>query len=159
MLVNGFVEAQFVCHILLLKQRFAILNNELRRLLTKQRPLPSFKYIKVGPPIEEEEQKSLLVPAKLIHNARQLHSQLCEIGVLLNRYYSTQILLDIGDVFIGFTTLAYYCFDGCMKLYMHEDESNLYNTVTTGVWTLVKLSRLLALTLSCSVVKNEVSFV
>nr|QBB73005.1 gustatory receptor [Protaetia brevitarsis] len=154
MLINGFVEAQFVCHILLLKQRFAVLNSELRRLITKQRPLPSFKIIKVGPPIVEEEPKTL-VPSKLIHNARQLHCQLCEIGVLLNRYYSKQILLDIGDVFIGFTTLAYYCFDGCMKLYMKDDESNLYNTVTTGVWTLVKLSRLLVLTLSCSIVKNE----
>nr|AKC58579.1 gustatory receptor 2 [Anomala corpulenta] len=154
MVINSFAEAQFVSYILLLKQRFAILNDELRSLITQKKYLPTVKITKVGPVINREENRPKPIAKSLIC-VRQMHSQLCEIGALLNKSFSLQILLNTGDVFIGFTTLAYYCFDGCMKLYLNEDGSNLYNTVTTGVWTLVKLSRLLTLTLSCSIVKNE----
>ncbi|GJQ82677.1 hypothetical protein Trydic_g19692 [Trypoxylus dichotomus] len=154
MLINGFAEAQFVSYIILLKQRFSVLNDELRSLITKRKYLfPTIKITKVGPAAGKMDRPKSI--AKLLGDARHVHSELCEIGTLLNKSYSMQILLNIGDVFIGFTTLAYYCFDGCMKLYLHEPGSNLYNTVTTGVWTLVKLSRLLILTLACSIVKNE----
>lgn len=157
MMVNGFGEAQFVSYILFLRQRFAVLNNELRSLVTKRKYAPALiKLVKIAPAKIENQAKPPM--AKSLANARQMHSRLCEIGGLLNRSYSLQILLNVGDVFIGFTTLAYYCFDGCMKLYLNEEGSNLYNTMTTGVWTIVKLSRLLILTLSCTAVKNEVNF-
>lgn len=155
MVINSFAEAQFVSYILLLKQRFAVLNDELRSLIThKKYNLAAIKMTKVGP--VSREQNCPKPMAQSLICARRMHSQLCEIGTLLNRSFSLQILLNTGDVFVGFTTLAYYCFDGCMKLYLNEEGSNLYNTVTTGVWTLVKLFRLLILTLSCSIVKNEV---
>lgn len=151
LLVNGFVECQFVTYLWLLKQRFALLN---RKLDSLNRTVVSSSVTILFPVRNNRQQKSTLVSLSIVRN---IHWQLCHVGRLVNESFALQILLITGNTFISFTTHAYYAFDGYVKISFGEDGANLYNVITTAIWTTAKLMQLFHICFVCNLVRREVS--
>nr|XP_022912957.1 gustatory receptor for bitter taste 66a-like [Onthophagus taurus] len=151
MVINALVEYQFITLISITKERFSLLNKELGKIGTNT--INKWKNTNQIHPIT----KIVNHTSTNIKNIRRTHALLCNAGYEINKAYSLQILLNTAHIFINFTTLGYYCFDGAMRLYLQEEDSNMYNTVTTGIWTLCKILQLLNITLTCSMIKKEVA--
>lgn len=147
--VQGQFESQFAIYMWLLKQRFKLINKFLMgysishyihktnlKCLTDQKP----KVI---------ESPSVTLPKLL--ECRKLHEDLCEIGQMVNASFAVQILITVCNNFIGFTTLAYYCFDGFSSVYIKADENHdVYNIVTTFLWAVSKLVQVAFIAIICS---------
>ncbi|XP_017785346.1 PREDICTED: putative gustatory receptor 28b [Nicrophorus vespilloides] len=135
LLVNGFVECQFIIYLLLLRQRFSIINHELECL-----------------------SNVVLIGGKGVNRLitlRRMHEDLCISSRMINETFALQILIIIGNTFVSFTTHAYYCFDGFVRISLEEPDKNVYNTATTAAWTLFKLLQLFAVTFVCTSLTNE----
>lgn len=147
MLTNGYVQLQYTCYILLIKTRFSFINERLRNQCNLKNKTDIFT-------IESNGKNSTIDNLIAL---RKIHLELWDVLELTNEIFEVQNLLFLGNGFVSFTTHAYYCYDGFIKYIINDPSANLYNAITTVVWTIFKLLQLLQICLTYTLLKNEVS--
>lgn len=142
LLLNGLVECQFVTFVCLLRQRFAYVNDGLTKIATRRERLTSKFDGNIG---------------ELLFFYRNVHWDLCQVGRTFNKSFNVQSLIIICNVFVSFTTLSYYAFDSFVEIDLEDGHVSLYDSVTTTIWSLVKLAQLLVLSIACSSLRRKVT--
>lgn len=143
LVVNNMVQCQFLSFVFVVREYFLTLNENLEKhhgeakLNTKRKT-------------KDKTQLDIIIFAK------KIHFELCGLGKIINNLFSIQILFLIGDNFISFTSLSYFCFISFSKLYSKE-EFNPYQTFTTLYWSTSKLIQIFILSVVCSSATYEVS--
>lgn len=154
LLINAFLEYKFVCLVLLLRQRFRVINEALIPYTRKAFDYPSKMEVESFSQKPDVRYQRLKETLKL---ASRAHAQLCLAGVLLNKAFSVQILLSIGNAFVGFTAQAYYCCEGFIQMYLGTHDGDTYGLATTTIWVIVEMLILLKLSVVCAITTDEVS--
>lgn len=143
------LECQFVGVLLLVEERFKILNNELTRLNRTKK----VNVILVGSKLFARRNET----AARLSFVRKLHWRLCATSRNLNRIFGTQILLVVGIHFVTFITYAYSTLSGLIKIVILRDNEILIDIVTSLSWGVANLINMFVLCFCCSSVMHEVS--
>lgn len=138
--VKSFEECIFVSFLLLIKQRFSIINQELLKM-TNEFP------------------NEILITSKsdvkTIIKMRRFHFKLCSIGKQLNNNYSLSILIIIALTFLEFTNRAYYTYHMIQDFITDPENNYDRRLITTGLTVLLNGLELFCVSVVCNLVKKE----
>lgn len=144
------LECQFIGVLLLIEERFQILNKELDRLNQAKKTTIIVVGSKIFSHWKNTENRLCFM--------RNLHWRLCAVSRNLNRIFWVQILLVIGVNFVTFITHAYSTFSGLIKMVILKDHEILVDIVTSLSWGIANLINMFVLCFCCSSVTYAVSF-
>lgn len=156
--IGWIVVIQFMNFVIILRDRFSLLNIHLSRLSNIfgiRNPnegvyQPVLKFIKI------KQNKSKLTE-EVVLNLNNIHDVLCDTSLLVTSAYEIQLLLTLISTFVSMVTWLYF---GLIYFYRYVSG---YNTLV-GVWNLVvsdmlwclkHLAKLLCITVPCHLANNE----
>ncbi|CAH1163537.1 unnamed protein product [Phaedon cochleariae] len=147
-IIKAMERTLFTSYILLMKDRFEILNKELSTMsnlnLESTGWSRQLKVIYVRPFMEKNKLKSL----------RKLHDKLCSVGKMINEYFSFQLLLLIGITFMEFTNWAHLCIGRFREVLIGK--LDIKSTIMLFMMPVSSIGSIVLLCIICTVLKNEV---
>lgn len=148
--INNCVQTMFLMFVFMLRERFAVVNLEIKSVGEGSRTLKNNKVSPVLKVSDSPDQKLAII--------QNIHYQLCDIGKLFNEAFSLQLLLIIGNIFVTFTSISYFCFQS-FKSYFTGGDFNSYHSLTALYWAVSKLLQVLYISVICTLATYEVSII
>lgn len=99
-IVNILIVQQAATYVLILKDRYKILNDHLKELQKNVEEKPEIQNIKLTNPLSTK--------LKMLRIICPLHHELTKIGKIINEVFGLQLLITFGVIFVAITVELYY---------------------------------------------------